>query len=256
MNVGGDFFVDALTKISDGVPNFGMISVDHNSDYHEACVIHNGKTYFDRYAFVLLAGNVHPRFAMAGVSSPQISQVKGVVTASRGNQLQTINNKPVLEYMQSLGIAKNADGTLVGINSFPFVVDYNDGATPVVRAMFATTPEGYAVCGGDIPVGATLSVGFIDADAIIATTREALLSVLASDEKPDCILMYSCVGRYFTLGYNPMAEIAEVQKLMETAAIPYQFTYSGGEFCPVYAQNKEDFVANRNHNDTFVICCL
>jgi hypothetical protein len=255
-SAGADFLVDTLTKISGGAPNFGMVSVDHNSDYHESRVIHNGRSYADRYAFVLLSGNIHPRFAIAGISPQKIFQTKGVVTASQGNQLQTVNDKPVVEYLKSVGIAQNADGTFIGINSFPFLVDYNDGATPVVRAMFATTPEGYAVCGGDFPVGATLSVGSIDANEILATTREALTSLLASGEKIQCILMFSCVGRYFTLGYNPMSEIEAVQELMKTVDIPYHFTYSGSEFCPVYVQGQERFTVNRNHNDTLVMCCL
>ncbi|MDR3332871.1 MAG: FIST C-terminal domain-containing protein, partial [Synergistaceae bacterium] len=132
--------------------------------------------------------------------------------------------------------------------------DYNDGTTPVVRAVFANTPEGYAVCGGDIPVGATLSVGTIDMNEIIATATGALKSALAS--KPDCILIFSCVGRYFYMGYEPMREIEEAKGILDPLGLPYQITYSGGEFCPVYSGNKEGQTINRNHNDTIVICTL
>jgi hypothetical protein len=254
MNVGGDFFVNSFTEISGGIPNFGMLSVDHNSDYHESQIIHNGEAYLDRYAFVLLSGNIHPRFIMGSISSEKISREKGLVTAAQGNQLQTIDGKPVVEYLQSIGITRSEDGTIVGINSFPFIVDYNDGTTPIVVAMFANTPEGYAVCGGNIPVGATLSVGSINAEEILATTAATLTSALDS-EKIRCILMFSCVGRYFSLGYQPMAEIEKVRELLKDTGIPYQFTYSGGELCPVYSREKGTSVTtNRSHNDTFVGC--
>ncbi|MFP3154378.1 FIST C-terminal domain-containing protein [Lachnospiraceae bacterium ZAX-1] len=255
MNVGGDFYVDAVNEISGGVPNFGTISIDHNDDYHEARIIHNGESYVDRYAFVLVSGNVQPRFFIGSISSEKIFQEKGIVTASHSNQLLTVNNIPVVDYLQTLGLNKNEDGTITGINSFPFIVDYNDGTTPVVRVMFALTPEGYAVCGGNIPVGAILSVGSIDADEIIATTTARLTDALAVG-KSDCFLMFSCAGRYFSLGYNPDSEIDKVQSLMQNTGIPYQFAYSGGELCPVYTKDEMGVTTNRNHNDTYVICVL
>ncbi|MDR1621519.1 MAG: FIST C-terminal domain-containing protein [Synergistaceae bacterium] len=256
MNAGGDFFVDALTEISGGVPNFGMLAVDHNSDYHESRVICNGEAHRERYALVLLAGDVEPGFFTGSISAEKIFREKGVVTASSGNQLQTVNDKPVAEYLRGIGLIADDNGMIVGINSFPFIVDYNDGTMPILRAIFAQTPEGYAVCGGDVPVGATLSVGSMNADEVIATTTEALSSALASRDF-GCILMFSCVGRYFALGYEPMREIEKVRELMEGTGVPYQLTYSGGELCPVYETEKSDgFVTNRSHNNTLVVCVL
>ncbi|MDR3230560.1 MAG: FIST C-terminal domain-containing protein [Synergistaceae bacterium] len=254
LNGGGDFYVNSFTEISGGVPNFGMIAVDHNSDYHESRVIHNGKAWVDRCAFVLVFGDVHPRFFIGSISPEKIFMEKGIVTASRGNQLRTVNDRPVLEYLRSIGLTRNEKETVVGINSFPFIVDYNDGTLPVARAMFANTPEGYAVCGGDIPVGATLSVGFINTNEIVTTTGKTLTSALASG-KSNCLLMFSCIGRYFTLGYEPMIEIDKVREILGAAGVPWQLAYSGGEFCPVRAREGEA-ITNRSHNDTIVICAL
>jgi hypothetical protein len=255
VNVGGDFFVDSLSKISDGVPVFGMLAVDHNSDYHESQVIHNGEAYTDRCALILVNGDIEPRFFIGSISSESVFRQKGIVTASRGNQLQTVNNMPAIDYLQTLGLTKNEDGTISGINAFPFIVDYNDGSVPVVRAMFATTPEGYVVCGGDIPVGATLTVGSIDADEIITTSAEAISSAVSSGN-PTCMIVFSCVGRYFTLGYNPLIEIEKIQSILGDTGIVYHITYSGGELCPVHASSGNSNTINRNHNDTLVICVL
>jgi hypothetical protein len=96
----------------------------------------------------------------------------------------------------------------------------------------------------------------MNADEVIATTAEALSSVLASSNI-SCILMFSCVGRYFYLGYDPMREMEKVRELMDGTGIPYQLTYSGGELCPVYETEKSDgSITNRSHNMTFAICVL
>jgi hypothetical protein len=256
VNAGGDFYANAFSEISGGIPNFGMISVDHNIDYHESQVICNGGAYHDRYAFVLLAGNINPQFFTGSISSEKIFREQGVVTASNGNQLQTINDRPAVDYLKQIGLTSDEKGTIIGINTFPFIVDYNDGTMPIVRAIFAQTPEGYAVCGGDIPVGSTLSVGFMDGEEVITTTSESLSSALAL-QNASCILMFSCVGRYFSLGYDPMREIERVRELMEETGIPYQFAYSGTELCPVYERKRNnDSATNRSHNDTIVICVL
>jgi hypothetical protein len=256
VNVSGDFYAETFSAVSDGVPNFGMLSVDHNLDYHDSQVICGGESYRDRCAFVLLAGDVNPRFFMGSISPEKIFRENGFVTASQGNQLQTINDRPVADYLKEFGLTSDEKGKIVGINTFPFIVDYNDGTMPVARAIFAQTPEGYAVCGGDIPVGATLGVGSMDTEEIIVTAAKSLSSTLAS-QNINCILMFSCVGRYFWLGYNSTQEIDKVRELMEGTGIPYQFAYSAGELCPVYEREKNDgFVVNRNHNITIVICVL
>jgi hypothetical protein len=252
--VSGDFYANSFSNISGNLPNFGMLVVDNNNDYHETRVIFNGESYADRCAIVIMAGNLDVKFMLASISPERIFMDKGVVTSSNGNQVQTVNERPVVEYLESLGLKRNDDGSITGVNAFPFVVDYNDGTTPVVRVIFGITEEGYAICGGDIPNGSTLSVGHIDSDEVLSTTSELISDALESGE-PDCILMFSCVGRYFALGYTPMSEMERVQKLMEDTRIPYQLTYSGGELCPVYTSGGE-CIKNRNHNDTFIMCLL
>lgn len=249
-SVGGDFYVDSLTKISGGVPLFGTLAVDHHSDYHESRVIYNGEGYTDRLAFILFYGPIEPSFYIASVSDKILFRDKGVVTAANGNQLQTINNMPVSDYLLSLGLTKNEEGQIEGINSFPFIVDYNDGTQPVVRVMFALTPEGYAVCGGDIPVGATISVGSINASEVLVTTQ-ALLDEITKSNKKNGALLFSCVGRYFAQGYDTTAELQKVTGA-NWDSLPYTLCYSGGELCPVYDKNGK--LTNRNHNDTFVAC--
>ncbi|MDR3225091.1 MAG: FIST C-terminal domain-containing protein [Clostridiales Family XIII bacterium] len=255
MNVGGDFFVKAATAATGGAPVFGTLAIDDNLDYHDSQVLYKGDAYKDRLAFLLLFGEVTPKFYLASISKEKVLRDKGVVTGASGNQLREINDVSVSDYLTSIGLTKDEDGAISGINAHPFVVDYNDGTVPVVRIMFAITPEGYAVCGGDIPVGATLLVGSIDGDDVVRATAERLDEILAG-EKPNALLIFSCVGRYFSLGYNTSREADEVSSMLDGTGIPYTLSYSAGELCPAQSTEGNADLTNRFHNDTFIVCAL
>lgn len=250
--VGGDFMVESLDKVSNGVPVFGTVTVDHNPDYKDAGIIYNGEFYRDKMAMLLLHGNVNPKFLVASISREKIMRNKDIVTASKGNQLQKVNDMSVIDYLLSLGMKKNDNGEIEGINTIPFVVDYGDGSTPVIRILFALTPEGYAVCGGDIPEGTTLSIGTINYDEVLKTTNEAIDEIKKHDDKNGAV-MFSCAGRYFALGFESHGEMNLLNDSFPKD-IPYILTYSGGEFCPVY--DEEGNLYNRFHNDTFTACLL
>jgi hypothetical protein len=254
MNVSGDFFAEAWGDITGNVPVFGTLAVDHNTDYHEAQTILNGETFRDRFVFVLVYGAIKPSFIIGGISENKVFREKGVVTASQGNQLREVNGVSVADYLTSLGLSKDENGLIVGINSFPFILDYNDGAQPVIRVMFAITPEGHAVCGGKMPVGASLTVGSINAEEVVKTTGETLKIALAIGENngnKNGVLIFSCVGRFFAQGFNPAAEMKKARDVLGDK-LPFHFAYSGTELCPVYGNNGAIF--NRSHNDTIVIC--
>jgi hypothetical protein len=252
MNVGGDFFVDSFSDITGNVPNFGTLAVDHNSDYHEAHTILNGEAFRDRYVFILVYGNIKPRFFIGGIAEEKAFRDKGVVTASAGNQLQGVNGVTVADYLTGLGLNKDENGAIIGINSFPFILDYGDGTQPVIRVMFAITPDGSAVCGGNVPVGATLTVGSINAEEVLTTTERVLKTALQAEEN-NAMLIFSCVGRYFAQGFNTTAEMEKTEEILG-GVLPFHLCYSGTELCPVYG--KDGILKNRSHNDTMVICVL
>jgi hypothetical protein len=254
MNVSGDFFAEAWGDITGNVPVFGTLAVDHNPDYHESQTILNGETFRDRLAFALVYGDIKPSFIVGGIPENKVFREKGVVTASQGNQLQEVNGVSVADYLSGLGLSKDKEGHIVGINSFPFILDYNDGTQPVIRVMFAITPEGYAVCGGKMPVGASLTVGSINAEDVLNTTGETLRIALTIGESNDTkhgMLIFSCVGRFFAQGFDTVAEMKKVREVLGNR-LPFHFFYSGTELCPVYGDDKAVF--NRSHNDTIIIC--
>lgn len=250
-HIGGDETIALLDGISGGVPNFGATAVDHTPDYHTAQTIMNGEASRDRMAVLLLSGEVRPRFFIAQLSEERIQgQKPALITASNRSLLMEVNGMPVTEYMESLGMTEG--GKLENVNAVPYVVDFGDGTPPLVRAIFAFTPEGYAVCGGVMPVNATLSVGSIDHRDVMRTTERAMTKV--ADSGPEgCVLMFSCIARFQALGVDTDAEMELIDRLLP-AGTPYQFSYAGGEVCPVYDQ--DGAARSRFHNDTLVVLTL
>jgi hypothetical protein len=255
MAVGGDFYIKAIDEAAKGAPCFGPLAVDDTIDYHKSQIIFNGETDPNRVAYVFISGNVAPEFYLATISQEKISKDVGVVTKSDGVQLIEINDISVNEFLVSQGLKLNSEGVFEGVNSFPYIVDYGDGAEPVIRVMFAVTPEGRAICGGAIPEGATLSVGYFDRNEILKSTDDAVKKINI-DANTHGFLAYSCIGRYFNLEYDPEAESEKVRNYLEPTGIPFQFSYGGGEICPVAKTDGSGTIVNRYHNCTMIACVL
>lgn len=249
-SVGGDQIVAILDEVTGGLPIFGTLAVDHTDDYREAQTIYNGEAFRESAVLLLLSGNVEPTYFIASISPEKILKQEAIITKSQENLLLEVNNMSVLSYLQSIGLAR--DGWVEGVNSIPFIVNYNDGTEPVARAIFALTPEGYAVCGGAMKEGATLAVGLISYQDVIATALYTADKALENGKR-NGLLLFSCLIRNMALGIETLAEMEAIHENI-SKRIPYQMAYSGGEICPVYGRDGKP--VNRFHNDTIVACLL
>jgi len=247
----GDQYIEALDAVSGGAPIFGTLTCGHTMQYTELLTMCNGVLVPDTMAVLLIGGAVSPRFYCTSIEKSKIWQQAAIVTNSEGNVLKEVNNIPIIQFLESIGLAKDGN-VAASISTFPFVLDYNDGTPGIMRAALSVTPEGYCVCGGLVPMGTTLSVSTFDRADVLSSTGHALDRVLAA-EGGSVLLMLSCIGRNHALGADTDAEMALVrQRLGEDKA--YLFVYSGGEICPV--QNERGQSKNRFHNDTFIACLL
>jgi len=247
----GDRYIDALDTVSGGVPIFGTLTCDHTTQYNQMQALCNGVVSPDAMTILLIGGAVSPRFFCTSIEKSKIWQHSAVVTKSEGNVLMEVNNIPMPQFLESVGLAK--DGVIAAsINTFPFVLDYNDGTPAITRAALGVTPEGYCVCGGLVPMGTTLSVSTFDRADVLSSAAQALDKVLSVGEGR-VLLMFSCIGRNNSLGADTDAEMALVRERLDTR-LPYLFVYSGGEFCPV--QGADGRETNRFHNDTLTACLL
>jgi hypothetical protein len=244
----GETLVKALDEASGGKPIFGTLSNDTCLTYENARTFFNGAAHQYKLAAVLVAGAVKPRFFVTAISEKNIQREKGVITASDGSFLQEVNRLPLLDYLETLGIRK--DG-LAAITSIPILVDHGDGSKPVALSMYAFSERG-ALCGGAMPVGATITIAHVDYHSVIDTARETVAAAL---KEPDIhgILAIPCFSRILVASPKTDDEMALTCQLVGDR-IPLHIGYSGGEICPVYDAAGD--LVNRFHNLTYTLLVL
>jgi len=245
--IGGEIMLNALDKALAGVPIFGTVGCDHDTaEYSNTHVIYNGECFRECLSFLLICGNVTPRFVVTSTSDQNLKKQQAVITSSDGCLLRMVNSMTAREYFESIGLTSGKG--VEGMSSVPFVVDYNDGSQPVARAIYGLNEDGSAVCGGIMPEGGTLYIGRMDVDDILLTAETSVKKLLANGDT-NGIIMFPCLGRNMVLALDPMAEINAVKNSISNS-IPWHLSYSGGECCPVSGKDGELY--NRFHNFTFI----
>ena len=249
--VGGEIILNALDKSLGGAPIFGTVGCDQDTaEYSNTYTIYNGECFRDSTSFLLISGNVAPRFVVMATSEQNLRKQPAVITSSEGCLLKEINGISVRDYFGAIGLI--AGKGVEGMSSVPFVVDYNDGTQPVARAIYGLNEDGSAVCGGFMPESSTLYVGRMDVEDIILTTKESVAGLLET-EGLSGLVMFPCLGRNMVLASDPLVEIEAVRELVGDR-VPWHLAYSAGESCPVYG--KDGGTANRFHNFTFIGCAV
>jgi hypothetical protein len=244
--------VNVLTNISGGVPCFGTLAVDDTADFANCFMICNGEHYNDRMVMLLIYGDVKPKFFIATISSDKILDKSALITKSAGHVLMEVNDRPVVEYFEDLGLTK-ASETAYAMTSLPFMLDYGDGTPRVSKVFITLTPEKYAICAGAMPEGATMYIGVFDKQDVLFTSEEAILKALGSAGDATCFLIYSCISRSMSLGADQLMELDLIKEKM-SGKLPFMMAYSGGEICPT--QISEAKATNRFHNNAFIVCVL
>jgi hypothetical protein len=246
--LGGAIAFRTLDRVCGGVPIFGTLSSDQTLNGEHSQTIWNGKIFQHSAAMILMHGDTQARFFVTALPEQNIQKQKAIITESDDCILKKVNGMVLLNYLKTLGLTNN--GSLEASTTIPFLVDYGEWTKPVALGMYRITPEGYAVCGGEMPEGAALTIGVIDYEGIIETATNTVERVLQED-RINGILMFPCLTRSLMLSPNSMDEMEKVADLMGTE-IPYLLCYSGGEICPVYGEDGK--IHNRFHNYTFTVC--
>jgi len=249
LSYAGDNFVEALSEVTGGVPNFGTLAIDNTSDYSDSYVMFNEKVEKDVYGIILASGNITPRFLYASFSPEFIFTHISTITKSEGNLVQEIDGYPTIKYMEKIGLAENGKVSDI-LHSVPFILDYAGEGIPVSRVLLGWSEEGYGICGGLMPEGTKFSLGTWDKSDVLETTVRTIESILEA-ENVSTLILYSCLARSYALGTDLLSE---TEKVNETVAerIPYIFSYSGGEICPV----RDTANSNSFHNNTVIACAF
>ena len=245
----GDTFVTAFESAYGNVPIFGSFSVEEEIfTYSRNCTIYNGECYQNEVTYLLLYGDINPRFFITNV--PQRSNLfqVGKITKAEGNILYEIDGMRTVDFFTRIGYS------LSGVGFVPLVLTLEDSInaelSQFVRGIVEFDENGYASCRGEVYEGAVLTIGSNAADDIIAASKNTT-ELLNEEENVQTALIYSCVVRRTVLIGNPEIELETVYNTIRKD-IPFMMAYAGGELCPNHVS--ETSVVNRFHNFSLIAC--
>jgi hypothetical protein len=246
-----DDLLQAVTKRTNA-QIFGGTAVDNSPTYIENCfVIADGVAYRDRAVYLFMNGNIDPHFASIVVNKSKYFDKTAVITASKGNEIISLDGRPVTEFLSSLGF-NLTDSKANAINAAVMIVDDGDGDV-YGRSMMYLTPENHLFVGGKVKTGATVSIAKFKKQSVFDASAEATRKLLAEHPDIHLALVSSCESRHILLGF----ETFEGENLLkrELRDIPFALGYAGGEICPSPASTPEKPV-NRIFNQSYCICVI
>ncbi|MDR3349094.1 MAG: FIST C-terminal domain-containing protein [Acidaminococcales bacterium] len=255
MEISGNRYLDAYTRLCPNTPVFGTFAVDDLPEFTDCLTISEGNSSKEAVSFILVGGNVAPRFFIATISGEKMLPYGGEITKSKDNVIMEINDMRAYEYFESIGLAK--EGALdPGLQFLPFVLDFKGredyDAVPVVYELIGLDENGFAVCRGDMYQNSTFKLGIFESEDILATSKEMIKKINA-EKDIQALIIFSCLGRRLSLGAEPLKELNLIAETINSGT-PYMVAYSGGEICPT--SRTKDSVTNRYHNYSLVACIL
>jgi hypothetical protein len=249
----GDDFIQTIDEVSGRAPLFGSLAFSHTLDYGMIRTFFNGEVYTDCAVMAAMSGPVKPRFFMTVLADNQALQQKAVVTEAHNNALYKVNDLPVIEFFESIGLAE--DGKFEEIRTFPLLLTCGDGSQ-LIRTPTGPMEDGSFVCRGIVPPRSVLTVINVRKVDVLSSADEFLTRMsraLPNGENAvnTNILIVSCGGRQWALGKEFNAEARKVVEFLGDS-VRYQFSYAGGELCPVFLP--DGIEVNRFHNYTMIAC--
>ena len=247
--------VAAADKAVGGIPIWGSVSSSLNFNYDTVKTICNGNHEQSGVAMLFLNGEVNPRYIVKSLPEQNISKTRGIITKSNGAILQEINDIPVSEYFGNMGIML----TLENLRSTPLVIYYSRSTEPITLAFYTAFDDGSILMGGEVPVGASVALGGIDEDTIIASCNMGIDEILKIEDR-QAVLMLPCVTRGIMMLLDTEGEMKLIRERLSKEEVPFVMGYAGGEICPMPIGDttalNEGKLRNCFHNYTFNACVL
>jgi len=245
-NLSGTQMHKDFDDICGGIPFWGSLASSPDVQTGHWFVFRNGDIDSKGLAMILLHGPIEPEFIVISMPSENIRKTRGRITDSDGCCLKTVDGIPALKYMDNLGISIQKEVPIV----MPLMVYYEGSAEPVALGIYAVNDDNSLMCGGEVPVGATITMGEITVEGTLASTAECMERVKKTG-KCNGALFLPCITRYIMLTPIHDREMSLVIEKMGNS-IPFSIAYAGGEICPVKDRIGE--LQNRFHNFTFIAC--
>jgi hypothetical protein len=243
--------LDCATKYTNA-QLFGGAAVDDSPTFIENCfVFADGTAYRDRAVFMFMKGNFTPHFSTMVVTKDKYLKGKAIITESKGNEIISLNGRPVTEFLANLGF--NLTGSKAdAINGAVMIVDDGDG-DEYGRSMMYLTPENHLFVGGKVTTGATVSIAMFERKAVLNASAAATIEMRAAHPEAKVAFISSCETRHILLGSNTF----DGENMLRThlGDLPFVLAYAGGEVCPSNASTPEKPI-NRIFNQSYCLCMV
>ncbi|MDR1788726.1 MAG: FIST C-terminal domain-containing protein [Treponema sp.] len=253
-----DRYVDALTKLTGGIPVFGGISLDYSVAVTEdAYCFYNDHAAKDRAVVLLIGGALKPRFFFATLLDDTRLPYAGEITGARDANVCSINGESAITYFERAGFAAN--GSLAeGFRFMPALLDVSkvpgfEGVPPFFRNFQAANPDGSVYCMGLVPQGSTFTLSRLDAESCERADAELIERVKKAAPDARAVFVISCDGRRLALMLDKTRGIRFFHERLKDYA-PFVSAYSAGEICPLL--HDETRTVNRLQMFTTAICVL
>ncbi|MBR6173733.1 MAG: FIST C-terminal domain-containing protein [Eubacterium sp.] len=253
----GDDIINALDELGKKVKVYGALASDMFT-FSNYRAIYNDRIEFGEQVFVLITGNVNPKFLSIKSLSGK-ANFSYEVTKSEGNVVYRLGTGTFLEALEKSGLSTDKDLVVAEYIQTPFITSYEKPGGIHVEASRNLTQlnrqNGSGLFLGGISEGSSLEIGILNRDDVRSTVKKAFDEIIEwlKTEGTYCktILCCSCAARFLALGNNGMMEAESYQgRLPEGVSL--MGIYSYGEFCPVC----DDEWSNVFHNSTFTILCI
>jgi len=182
--IAGDSFVHAFENLCGSIPVFGAFAVEEEiMTYARHYVICNETCAQKEMSYLLIYGNVNPRFFISNVPQRSKALLAGKITSAEKNILHEVNGIRAIDYFKSIGFVQN-DALKNGVEFIPFVLTLQDedgNTTQFVRALTSFDANGSAVCRGYMYEAAELTIGSHTAADIITASRDTVTRINAAE---------------------------------------------------------------------------
>jgi hypothetical protein len=251
LQINGDDFVDTISGFFPDSPIFGAFSQSEEIDFSKSNVLYNGKNYGNAAALIAFTGNIEPSFLTISVPEENILGELAVVTKSKGNIINTINEMSVRDYVTSIGLLKPNDD-MAALYATPMIATLKDGST-IVRVCIGGDGQGGAIMGGHVPVGAKIGVTMLELSDTVSTSDEIAKKAKGVSNGRN-IIVYSCIARLEFLGTKQRELEAKTMCDIIGDSASFFLAYSGGEIFPERLPSGK--FANHLQNYSLVVCIL
>lgn len=248
-------YISAIAEIDEHVPVFGSLAnADMEHLFDDMKTLCGANHYNDRLVMLLISGDIAPEFYIGSITKEAVIMPDiGEVTEATSNHVMRINGMKVGDFFEKIGFFVG-DARNQGLLTSIFMVDEKDEAGNIVSSVsrgVLSQSDDSVIFGGNVPVGSVLSVATTTKEMVVATAKDVALRI-KEHHNGKTVLMYSCIGRRFSLLDEPVKEYETLNEQLQGSNFNCLVSCSCGEICPTLVTETKTY--NSEHNQALIAC--